>query len=65
LGKRDDLAETTKQQRNGEDLKESGINLNLAGGGPRSETLKVLISRNGRSLGPILSLFFDMPEPSS
>jgi len=53
LGKRDDPAETTKTAEGmAGDLKESGINLNLAPVVDLDLNPEGLISRNGRSFGP-------------
>ena len=53
LGKRDDLAETTKMAEGmAEDLKESGINLNLAPVVDLDLNPEGLISQSGRSFGP-------------
>jgi beta-N-acetylhexosaminidase len=53
LGKRDDLVETAKMAEGmAEDLKESGINLNLAPVVDLDLNPEGLISRNGRSFGP-------------
>ena len=53
LGKRDDLAETTRSaEEMAGDLKESGINLNLAPVVDLDLNPEGLISRNGRSFGP-------------
>jgi len=53
LGGRDDLAQTTRAAEGmAEDLKESGINLNLAPVVDLDLNPEGLISRNGRSFGP-------------
>jgi beta-N-acetylhexosaminidase len=59
LGKRDDLAETTMTAEGmAGDLKESGINLNLAPVVDLDLNPQGLISRNGRSFGPDPELVF-------
>ncbi len=59
LGKRDDLAQTTKTAEGmAGDLKESGIDLNLAPVVDLDLNPEGLISRNGRSFGPDPDLVF-------